>query len=193
MMKIYSDRQKAVEDYKTYIRNHIHNVSKGWKDLYLILIKHKKEMLEFVKSKETHIRSESDFDNLMSVTKDLIKDHDSSKYSMSEFIGYRKHFYPYENDIKIDGEYDSAWNHHQKSNTHHWQYWILIKDDGSQIVLDMPLSDIFEMLSDWRSFVYGANSNSSANIWYQSNKDKIMISDNTRSIVEYILSLDDKF
>lgn len=26
--------------------------------------------------------------------------------------------------------FDRAWNHHQKANRHHWQYWVLVYDDN---------------------------------------------------------------
>ena len=38
----------------------------------------------------------------------------------------RNQFMRTHEDVK--GEFDGAWNHHQKANAHHWQYWLLIND-----------------------------------------------------------------
>ena len=43
-------------------------------------------------------------------------------------------------------DFNVAWNHHQKNNPHHWQYWILTNSDGSTKVLDMPYENIIEMM-----------------------------------------------
>lgn len=56
--------------------------------------------------------------------------HDWSKFLPSEWFPYARTFY------KPDGtgqyqpgtEFDIAWNHHQKRNSHHWQYWLLSPD-----------------------------------------------------------------
>ena len=87
-----------------------------------------------------------------------------------------------------EDEYNKVWNHHQKVNPHHWPYWILQKDSGEQIVLDMDEKYIIEMLCDWSSFKF-KNPESMATKWYSDNKDKMILSDNTREIIEHYLSV----
>jgi hypothetical protein len=53
------------------------------------------------------------------------------------------------NDDSVKRKFDSAWNIHQKRNKHHWQYWVLIMDNGSIEALDIPEKYIKEMLCDW--------------------------------------------
>lgn len=74
--------------------------------------------------------------------------HDWTKFLPSEWGPYVQYFYgpkvahPTKKKLK-DGEFvpvmevpsdvqiafDHAWNHHQKRNSHHWQYWLLHPDN----------------------------------------------------------------
>lgn len=75
--------------------------------------------------------------------------HDWSKFLPSEWFPYVEYFYGGKKEIvpnvKVfteDGKlipktktpddvqlaFDLAWNHHQKRNSHHWQYWLLHPD-----------------------------------------------------------------
>lgn len=114
----------------------------------------------------------------------LIKKHDASKNSSAEFSAYRNYFYDKEKYSRSSDEFNIAWNHHQKNNPHHWQYWILVNDvDKPQFQpLDMPLCYIIEMLADWHSA--GNHYGNTAYDWYNKQKDKMLLSDNTRAIVE---------
>ena len=121
-----------------------------------------------------------------------IEDHDGSKYSTEEWEPYLDHFYPKDKETESQKTaYDKAWLHHQKVNPHHWQYWILVKDspkngESKYVPLDMDDFAIYEMLCDWSSFQF-TRPGSTANKWYEDNKGQIILSDNTRSIVEKIL------
>lgn len=114
----------------------------------------------------------------------LISEHDNSKKSDEEWAPYRNYFYDPENNSRSSEEFNYAWNHHQKSNPHHWQYWCLINDvDEPQVqALDMPFEYIIEMLCDWQSA--GMHYGNTAYDWYQKQKDKMILSENTRRIVE---------
>lgn len=39
--------------------------------------------------------------------------------------------------------------YHQNNNQHHWQYWVLITDEGDLRPLDMPDCYVAEMVCDW--------------------------------------------
>lgn len=116
-----------------------------------------------------------------------ISSHDSSKYLTNEFKAYRKYFYPENQNDKDEYDFNRAWWTHQRRNPHHWQYWCLIEDAAHIIPLDMPMESICEMLCDWSSFQYVVPG-STANKWYKDNKYKMILSDNTRKIVEDILN-----
>lgn len=167
MIKILTERvNNRSEEYYEYLDQHISGVKKAFNEIKenLDLNEYELEELEY-----------------------QIEQHDKSKYEDEEFYPYLYHFYPSEAGKDTKEFYDAAWNHHQKSNKHHWQYWIIIKDGGEQYPLDMPLHYIIEMLCDWSSFKY-KNPESTANKWYDDNKDKMILSDNTRKTVEELLN-----
>ena len=115
---------------------------------------------------------------------EIIEVHDLSKDDDVEFIAYRDYFYDSENNPRNTDEFNLAWNHHQKCNPHHWQYWCLVNDvDEPQVQpLDIPFKYIIEMLCDWQSA--GAYYGNTAYDWYDKQKSKMILSENTRRIVE---------
>lgn len=77
--------------------------------------------------------------------------HDLSKFLPSEFGPYARTFYAPDGSSQYDEtlEFNMAWNHHQKRNKHHWQYWQLKMDRGDLELMPMPRIYVLEMLSDW--------------------------------------------
>ena len=119
-----------------------------------------------------------------------IINHDLSKYQPEEYDAYDNYFYgsrSYENVEK----FNYAWLHHIHNNPHHWQHWILINDDPEegQKILDMPDCYIVEMNCDWWSFSLKQNKPEEIFNWYDAHKRYILLSEYTRSKVEYILKL----
>lgn len=157
-------------EYYQYLNDHIGGVISSWNTIL-------KPYLE-----------SNDYDpEVIDLAESHIIEHDLSKLEDDEFIPYCNHFYP------VDGEFDNdetafdlAWLHHQNVNPHHWQYWVLIKDSGEIIPMDMPLDYICEMLCDWHSFSY-KDPNSTALSWYSDNKDHMKFSENTRKIVDDLI------
>lgn len=167
-----SERSK----YLKYLDDHISSVKRSWYEiLYPTLVTESDLTVE-------------DFTKIQNV----IDTHDQSKYSTEEFLPYLHHFYPTEENPDNEEEFDMAWLHHQKVNPHHWQYWVLIRDKGSAIVpMDMPLEYVIEMLCDWHSFSY-KNPESTAYKWYQDNKNQMILSKNTKDLIDkYIAYLKD--
>ncbi len=77
--------------------------------------------------------------------------HDWHKFLPSEYFAYLSYFYYGNKDIPLNKDswkrnsseevkkaFDLAWNFHQKRAKHHYQYWVLIKDDGTIKPLEMP-------------------------------------------------------
>ena len=118
----------------------------------------------------------------------IVNAHDQSKYSKEEWDAYLNYFYPDENHPKDDNAFDLAWLHHLHNNPHHWQYWILQRDNGEQVPLDMPEKYVIEMLCDWMSFSK-KNPESTAYKWYNDNKDKMILSENTIKLIEKYIDL----
>lgn len=161
---IMEDEMNPKMQYDEYLKNHIQNVQRAWDS----------------------IKDKIDDAELRSKTSTLISNHDKSKYGTEEYIPYMNYFYIPEK--KDEDEFNIAWNHHQKNNPHHWQYWIIIKDSGKEIILDMPDEYVLEMLCDWHSFSYKDPESTCIN-WYNDNKSKMKLSSNSVDKVEKYLKL----
>lgn len=85
-------------------------------------------------------------------------------------------------------EFDTAWNHHQKANKHHWQYWVLNFDDGGIEALEMPRRYVTEMVADWVGAGRAINGYVDVEGWYAKNRDKMKLNQRTRNAVESIIS-----
>ena len=172
MLKILHERvSDRSNEYEEYLNQHILGVKRSYDMIKDIIL----------------TESDLDADDITKLELQIEK-HDASKYEDEEWYPYLHHFYPSNTGKDNEDAYDKAWNHHQKCNPHHWQYWILQKDSGEQKILDMPENYVIEMLCDWSSFKY-KNPESTANRWYNDNKDKMLLSDNTKKIIEKYLSL----
>lgn len=176
-MKIRMEIEDRTAMYNDYLDKHISGVKRAYN-----------EILKDYLLTETSLTVEE-----LCKLDNQIDNHDQSKYSADEWNAYLDHFYPdpiIEYSTDNSKAYDLAWLHHQKSNSHHWQYWILVKDnpeDGDKYVpLEMDIFSVCEMLCDWSSFQY-THPGSTANKWYKDNKDQIILNDKTRELVEEIL------
>jgi hypothetical protein len=121
--------------------------------------------------------------------------HDLSKFSPMEWNAYVNYFYGKDNaiDLAINmallNAFDYAWNHHQKVNKHHWQYFILKEDNGSFKALEMPDTYNKEMLADWRAAGIAINGYDATVKWYENNKIKMILHENTKKWIEIRLGL----
>ena len=168
------------KEYTKYIKGHVKNL----KTVYRWLKKYLPEIFPkgFFNKENRDIRK-------------AIRNHDKSKWSKGEYKAYDiyddyRHGRKSKDNPefeKVKKDFDTAWNHHQKSNPHHWQYWIIIKGDGSQKVLDMPYENIIEMICDWWTFSWKENNLHSIFEWYSKNKNNMILSTSTRNTVESIL------
>lgn len=158
-------------DYKKYLKKHLSGVQKGY---------------YWAKKNCPELFKESKFNgDPKKIMRRIIAKHDKSKYSKEEMPAYDNHFY--NKDKEKPGEFTKAWNHHQKFNKHHWQYWIIINSDGKQKALDIPYENILEMVFDWWSFSWNKGDLYDVFSFYNANKDKMILSDNTREELESIL------
>ena len=172
------DDDYSIERYNEYLNKHI----QGVKDAYEWIKENIPEVLYGVEN----------------ATDKLINYHDSSKYQSDEFLPYARYFYGKETlgnfetiakKQKIDEDFDYAWLHHIHENKHHWNHWVIIGDYGKLTPLDMPKECIIEMICDHFSFAFTKNNPRELFDWYEKNKDKMVLSDNTREEYENILNL----
>lgn len=85
--------------------------------------------------------------------------------------------------------FDAAWNHHQKRNPHHWQYWLLVMDSGETIALEMPDRYRREMLADWRGAGRAINGRDETAEWYARNREMMLLHPDTRNWIELKLGM----
>lgn len=165
---IESNTYDADSKYQEYLYNHIEGIRSAFDNILKpVLI------------------SEGISDDMLEIIDHNISQHDKSKYSEDEWAPYRDHFYdPNKNSRSNNIVYNYAWNHHQKHNPHHWNYWVIINDvDEPQIqALEMPFEYVIEMLCDWASA--GNHYGNTAYEWYQRQKDKMILHTETRKLVE---------
>ena len=154
-------------EYLEYLYDHCTGVSESW---------------EMLKNKLLLENPDANYDDI-----DIqIMEHDDSKYDDDEFVPYCNHFYPCDGFEDDEVQFDKAWLCHQHKNPHHWQYWVLVRDSGSTVPMDMDFKYICEMVCDWHSFSL-KDSESTAFNWYHKNKDNMILSDTTRKTVEKLV------
>jgi hypothetical protein len=115
--------------------------------------------------------------------------HDISKFKPSEWIPYASCFYKENGESQYDETeaFNLAWNEHQKSNKHHWQYWVIIWDRGQSEALRIPERYIQEMVADWMGAGRAINGKWEVCEWYEKNKRNMILHPDTRMIVEIYL------
>lgn len=167
-MKRVLKRNPRYSEYLDYLETHIDGVKRSWDEILRPCILENYPDVDIV-----------DIDN-------TIRLHDSSKYEDDEFNSYCDYFYPSDGFEKDENEFDLAWLLHQHRNPHHPQHWVLIRDSGETVPLDMPFKYICEMLCDWHSFTL-RDPKSTAKKWWTDNRDDMVLSDNTIAIIEYLI------
>ena len=115
--------------------------------------------------------------------------HDQSKWEKEEYDAYDAYFYGGRKNKEVKKTFNYAWLHHIHNNPHHWQYWVLINDDPEDgtVALDIPYRYVIEMICDWWSFSWSDGNLYEIFDWYNKHKDRMILSKNTRGLVEDIL------
>lgn len=116
--------------------------------------------------------------------------HDWSKFLPCEFGPYARYFYGPKTDDRDKAllAFNAAWLHHQHCAPHHWQHWVLRKDDGGTLALNMPYRYVLEMVADWMG-AGRALSKPDTVAWYRANKHKMVLHPATERMVEWLLGL----
>jgi len=124
--------------------------------------------------------------------------HDWTKFLPCEWEPYANSFYNRDGtkrDWKMRDpfdkmEFDAAWNHHQKVNDHHWQFWCLITDSDEPRYKPLPMPErcIREMVADWVGAGRAITGKIEVCDWYAKNRDKMLLAPETRARVEELLS-----
>ena len=158
------------EAYDSYLREHIGAVQQGFQWIQANL----PELLPVG----------ADFSN--------ISEHDSSKRDEAEYLAYDLYFYSKGGKTSkvIKEAFDIAWLHHIHKNPHHWQYWVLLEDEGgvsSPKALPMPYPYILEMICDWWAFSWKSGNLYEIFDWYKDHEKKMLLEKSTKQKVDDIL------
>lgn len=167
ILNVFESLNESSSAYDKYLNEHITNVMRGYKWI-------KENTPELLEGTTPNL----EFD---------IEHHDASKYDTIEYNAYDEYFYGNNKSKEVDYNFDLAWNHHQKNNPHHWQYWVLLKDEGEIVPLDMDYESILHMICDWWAFSWKSGNLYEIFDWYKKNKEKQIMSKKTRKIVEEVL------
>lgn len=158
-------------EYDEYLDEHRANVWKGFDWL-------RRNLPEYVNNSDSLHELFSSFD------------HDSSKDSEEEYDAYDRYFYGVRRTKAVKEDFNYAWLHHIHNNPHHWQYWVLVNDDPEEgtIALRIPYLYVIEMICDWWSFSWSNGNLYEIFDWYDKHKAHMILHDDTRDLVEEILS-----
>lgn len=128
--------------------------------------------------------------------------HDWHKLLPSEWNAYAAYFYGPTVALKdsepddyrywcqrgpVESDFNHAWNLHQKRADHHWQFWVLLMDDGSTKVLNMTEQAMREMVADWYGAGRAITGKWEAPFWFLKNHYKMKLSENTGKFVAQLL------
>lgn len=119
--------------------------------------------------------------------------HDWTKFTPSEAPYYGRQLH---GDRGDNIGFIQAWNHHQNSSKHHWEWWIphsghIRGDWPDGVPLPMPEKYVREMVADWfgasRQFT-GSYPESMANwVWWEKNEERIKLHPDTKALLLKVL------
>jgi len=132
--------------------------------------------------------------------------HDWSKLLPCEWFPYAEFFYGKKKStewFRLYSEYgaaelapwgesvqdlfDEAWLHHIHYNKHHWNYFVLVREDGDSFALPMPEKYVREMVADW----YGAGraiiGKWNITEWWEKHRGTIKLHPITRKLAEDLI------
>ena len=110
--------------------------------------------------------------------------HDFSKLSKKELIPYMNKFFSIKSKSGL--KFQKAWLNHIHKNEHHWQHWCLI-ENGKIIPVKMPEKVLKEMIADWVGAGKAQKKATGVHVWYEENKNKIILHPESRSLVEKLI------
>lgn len=113
--------------------------------------------------------------------------HDWTKFLPPEFAAYMRRTECDRVGRPARGPfYDSTLLHHYCLNSHHWQHWVLLENDGRYHPLEMPYDDAVEMVCDWVGRGRAPDSRG-LDAWWAANRAHIMLHPHTQDLVERLI------
>ena len=159
-------QEQSIEKYKEYLTGHIGNVAKALEVLATLDIPYVTEHIEELR--------------------EIVKEHDASKYEEPEWSAYLHHFYPTnDEEAMMEEEFENACKHHIRANKHHWNYWC---DEDNNLIEDIDEEEYklytIERICDWLSMA--AQHDEGPTEYWNANKDYIVQPDYARELCDEI-------
>ena len=159
-------QEQSIEKYKEYLTGHIGNVAKALEVLATLDIPYVTEHIEELR--------------------EIVKEHDASKYEEPEWSAYLHHFYPTnDEEAMMEEEFENACKHHIRANKHHWNYWC---DEDNNLIKDIDEEEYklytIERICDWLSMA--AQHDEGPTEYWNANKDYIVQPDYARELCDEI-------
>ena len=159
-------QKQSIEKYKEYLTGHIGNVAKSLEVLATLDIPYVTEHIEELR--------------------EIVKEHDASKYEEPEWSAYLHHFYPTnDEEAMMEEEFENACRHHIRANKHHWNYWC---DEDNNLIEDIDEEEYklytIERICDWLSMA--AQHDEGPTEYWNANKDYIVQPDYARELCDEI-------
>ena len=159
-------QKQSIEKYKEYLTGHIGNVAKALEVLATLDIPYVTEHIDELR--------------------EIVKEHDASKYEEPEWSAYLHHFYPTnDEEAMMEEEFENACKHHIRANKHHWNYWC---DEDNNLIEDIDEEEYklytIERICDWLSMA--AQHDEGPTEYWNANKDYIVQPDYARELCDKI-------
>ena len=159
-------QKQSIEKYKEYLTGHISNVAKALEVLATLDIPYVTEHIDELR--------------------EIVKEHDASKYEEPEWSAYLHHFYPTnDEEAMMEEEFENACKHHIRANKHHWNYWC---DEDNNLIEDIDEEEYklytIERICDWLSMA--AQHDEGPTEYWNANKDYIVQPDYARELCDEI-------
>lgn len=159
-------QKQSIEKYKEYLTGHIGNVAKALEVLATLDIPYVTEHIDELR--------------------EIVKEHDASKYEEPEWSAYLHHFYPTnDEEAMMEEEFENACKHHIRANKHHWNYWC---DEDNNLIEDIDEEEYklytIERICDWLSMA--AQHDEGPTEYWNANKDYIVQPEYARELCDEI-------
>ena len=159
-------QKQSIEKYKEYLTGHIGNVAKALEVLATLDIPYVTKHIDELR--------------------EIVKEHDASKYEEPEWSAYLHHFYPTnDEEAMMEEEFENACRHHIRANKHHWNYWC---DEDNNLIEDIDEEEYklytIERICDWLSMA--AQHDEGPTEYWNANKDYIVQPDYARELCDEI-------
>ena len=159
-------QEQSIKKYKEYLTGHIGNVAKALEVLATLDIPYVTKHIDELR--------------------EIVKEHDASKYEEPEWSAYLHHFYPTnDEEAMMEEEFENACKHHIRANKHHWNYWC---DEDNNLIEDIDKEEYklytIERICDWLSMA--AQHDEGPTEYWNANKDYIVQPDYARELCDEI-------